>query len=129
MSEFELITAFQGSYSLWVGTFTVFLSVLFAYLVTAYLVGGKLTSAQIMIITALYVVFSVFVLRSLYNVHRRMGQFAREIGELNPDWFIGLAHDPRPVLTSLLITAIPFFAFLAGLVFMFQIRRNSRRHD
>lgn len=60
MTAYELADLAQSSFSNATSAFAVFLSVVFAYIVTAYLVGAGLTRMQNRIVTSLFLLVSIF---------------------------------------------------------------------
>ena len=125
MTEYELIDAYQSVEASWQGAVSIFISILFAYLATAYFVGAKLTRAQITIVTSLYTLFSVFVLRMLATLLTRMTQLGTEIHEISPERAVA---DSNQLGTGLVMWGIIFAgSYVAGLIFMFQLRRNAEK--
>ena len=125
MTEYELIDAYQSVEASWLGAVSIYISILFAYLATAYFVGEKLTRTQVTIVTGLYTLFSWFMLQLLSTVLRRMTQLGTEILEFSPERAVA---DSRIVATGLMIWGTIFLgSYIAGLVFMFQLRRNAKR--
>ena len=59
MSEYEILDLVAGESAQSSNQFTLYLSVLFAYLVTAYFVGGRLTRAQVFLLSGLYIVVNM----------------------------------------------------------------------
>ena len=124
MSESELFAAYHGSGAIWLGLVSIFISILFAYLITAYLVGRKLSSVQMAIISGLFTAFSLFLIIVMHTVSNRMGQFSSESKEINPERIV-----PATAGYTTLVSTIFVLAFLAGIVFMIQVRRRSKRPD
>jgi len=125
MTEYELIDAYQSVEASWQGAVSIFISILFAYLVTAYFAGAKLTRVQAAIVTGLYTLFSLFMLQMLATLLRRMTQLGTEILEFSPERAVA---DSRIIGTGLVMWGSVFLgSYVAGLVFMFQIRRNARK--
>ena len=125
MTEYELIDAYQSVEASWQGAVSIYISILFAYLATAYFVGEKLTRSQVVIVTGLYSLFSLFMLRMLATVLIRMTQLGTEILELSPERAVA---GSRMIGTGLVIWGSVFIgSYVAGLVFMFQLRRNAKK--
>jgi hypothetical protein len=55
MTEYELLDLVAGESAQSATQFTLYLTVLFAYLVAAYFIGNKLRRPQVLILTSLYV--------------------------------------------------------------------------
>jgi ABC-type transport system involved in cytochrome c biogenesis permease subunit len=124
MSESELLGAYHASGEIWLGLLTIFISVLFAYLVAAYLVGSKLGRTQMAITTGIFTVLSSFLIFAMHGVTSRMSQLATEIREINPERIV-----PADSAISFLLSGIFLLAFLAGVVFMVQVRRSAREPE
>ena len=60
MTAYEMADLAQSSFANATSAFAVFLSVVFAYIVTSYLVGAKLTRMQNRIVTFLFLLVSIF---------------------------------------------------------------------
>jgi len=123
MSESELFDAYHGSGAIWLGMVSLYMSVLFAYLVTAYFVGAKLSRQQVTIVSGLFATFALFLIVLLHSVSARLAQFAPEIRALNPDRLV-LANSNWAAVFSTILA----LAFVVGLGFMLQVRREAKRH-
>ena len=55
MTEYEILDLVASESAAMASQFNIYLTVLFAYLVVGYFVGGKLTTAQTSVLTSLYV--------------------------------------------------------------------------
>jgi hypothetical protein len=132
LTEFELIEALQGAEANWQGAAAIFISTVFGYIAAAYFVGSKLTRSQVLIISGLYAFFCLAMLVVLTDILQRMLYLSGEAAQLNPSGpFIGMA-DPQQVqrifvFAPMVYSGVFFCAFLAGLLFMFQVRRNTKK--
>jgi Kef-type K+ transport system membrane component KefB len=129
VSESDLISAYQQAEGIWQTYVSVFVSVLFAYFVVAYLVGAKLSRWQVSIITGLYAVFALTILSLLVVTFGRMIDFGTDIQAINPEhiYFASAQQGNGAFGFGSLMLWSPFIgAFVAGLVFMFQIRRKAK---
>ena len=127
MTEYELIDAYQSAEASWQGAVSIFVTIVFAYLATSYFVGAKLTRSQVIIVTALYTMFSLLSLSMLSSILIRMTQFGTEILEFSPGRSVA---GNASVRTGLIMWGSVFFgAYAIGLVFMFHIRRNARKRN
>ena len=95
----------------------IYLTVTMGFLVAAYLVGSKLTSSQLIIISTLYVVFALVSSYTTVASGLRGISYMRLVGDLNPDTNI-YASDVIPFVIG--------FCLLGGIVaclkFMWDIR-------
>ena len=124
MTEYELIDAYQSVEASWQGAVSIYISIVFAYLATAYFVGEKLTRLQVAIVSGLYTLFSLFMLRMLATLLRRMMQLGTDIHEISPDR--AFADDSMVGVGQVVWVGVFLSAYIAGLVFMFQLRRNAK---
>ncbi len=65
MTTYEMADLAQSNFGNSLSTFAVLLSAVSAYLVTAYLVGAKLTRTQVSIVTFLFLLVSALIVWSL----------------------------------------------------------------
>jgi hypothetical protein len=117
MTTYEKADLAQNLFDNSLSTFAVLLSVVFAYIVTAYLVGAKLTRTQVCILTTMFIMVSILLVWSV-------------AGYLNEGvWLYQLAYPdnvenffaPKSWLTPL--TVILGFLFLAmALKLMWDVR-------
>jgi len=129
LTEFELFEAYHGAEASWQGAAGIFISTVFAYIVAAYLVGSKLTRSQVAIVTGLYSIFSIGMLIALSDILGRMLYLGASLGQLDPEGPFSEALSlgkARERTAPIVYTGVFFFTFLAGLLFMFQVRRNPR---
>ena len=136
MTEFELVTSFQGAEESWQGAASIFISVVFAYLAVAYFTGSKLNRSQVILVTVLYTGFSLYILVIISAITMRLIGFAQEITAINPRPGIPPLDSadlgdlgPFPQLLVWTFYTVFFGAYIAGLVFMFQIRRKSSKQQ
>jgi hypothetical protein len=130
LTEFELYEAFHGAEASWQGAAGIFISNVFAYIVVAYLVGSKLTRSQVAIVTCLYSIFSIGMLFALSDILGRMSYLSAGIAQFDPAGpfaeAIGSRAEVRETVAPILFTGALFCTYSAGLLFMFQVRRNAR---
>ena len=65
MTTYEKADLAQNLFDNSLSTFAVLLSVVFAYIVTAYLVGAKLTRTQVRILTTMFIMVSILLVWSV----------------------------------------------------------------
>jgi hypothetical protein len=117
MTEAELVEAANSSWSLVVSALGVYITIVSAYLIAAYLAGVKLTTSQVGIISALFVTMASTLMMGLYGWATRGTYYTIELAALNSDAFAYGNSGVPIVLTSLCSVAI-----LASLKFMWDIR-------
>lgn len=77
MSNYELQDAIHSSSSFLIELYTLCLTVIFAYLVVAFLVGKQLTKLQLFSISIIY---SVFLLILIVIVYQTIGELYTRVG-------------------------------------------------
>ena len=125
MSEYELIDAYQSVEVSFQSGVSLFVSIVFAYVATAYFVGAKLTRTQVVIVTVLYTVFcAAFLVMSASQLERLM-EFGAEIREFSPERTFASS---RNLIGGLVRWGSVFLgAYFAGLIFMFQVRHRAKK--
>jgi hypothetical protein len=120
MTEAELVEAANSSWSLVISTMGVYMTIVSAYLIAAYLAGIKLTTSQVGIISALFITMTSILLMGLYGWATRGTYYTLELAALNSDVFAYGYSGVPIVLTSLCSVGI-----LATLKFMWDIRHSK----
>jgi hypothetical protein len=117
MTEYELLDAFTTTQALMHDWSTAYFSVITAYLVAAFVIGGKLTRSQAFIATASFSIFSAMCAWGAIGTGLRMLELKSEILMLNPTrgFLFGM---PALVITAGLCVAGIFIA----LKFMWDVR-------
>jgi hypothetical protein len=124
MTEYELIDAYQSAEVSFQSGVSIFVTTIFAYLATAYFVGAKLTRTQVIIVSGLYTVFCAVLFMMIRSQLTRLTEFGTEILDLSPERTFA---DSRTLTGGLVLWGGVFLgAYLAGLIFMLQIRRTDR---
>ena len=117
MTEYEIVDAL-GTYSSGMQSWAaLYMSLVTAFLATAYLAGKKLTKSQVLIVGACFVFFACMAVFGVLGLGFRMAEFAAELGELRPDsmymsrvegiWFFGF---------------MMLFGIIVSLKFMWDVR-------
>ena len=117
MTEYELVDAI-ASYNSAGGTFfTMWLSTLSAYAITAYIAGRDLTSFQVLWLNTLYMFASWTLIFALHGSFKSSVFYAQQVRELNPG-------SPHTINYDLIIavTVLAIVGTFATLKFMWDIR-------
>jgi hypothetical protein len=117
MTEYELmdsIVSFNGAMQSWVSHY---ITGLFAYLVTAYFVGARLTRSQTIIISSAFVAFVFLAIFAVNGAGNQCLAFKAEIIALNPNRIVALTQE---VLWLALV--IMMLGILVSLKFMWDVR-------
>ena len=119
MGAYELIDLLNSTVSAMVAAFTLYLTMLSAYLVTAYVVGKNLTRDQLLIITIVFLVAVEMFAVGTFGVARRAAWTSKELSSVSPDYpFTFPGWGPYSLLLIMQI------GIAASLKFMLDIRRS-----
>lgn len=121
MTEYELVDA-VGSYATGGGTFfTIWLTILSAYAITAYIAGRDLTAFQVLWLNTLYLFAAVLAIVGFYGQWNSQTFYVQELRALNPD-------SPQIMNYAILyaITLVAALGTLVTLVFMWQVRHSRK---
>ena len=110
----EAIAAFNSSAQGWIG---LYISILSAYLITAYMAGLNLTRGQVIIVSAGFIAFAFLSIFGAVANSTRILEFTHELRALNPDRNFAM-QKAVIVIMQVLLTAGVFVA----LKFMWDIR-------
>ena len=127
MTEYELMDSAISYQDLGTTHFMNFVTILFAYLVCAYLVASKLTRLQVMALNVLYSTFSFGAAIGSYIAFNRSFLQLQRIVEGHAIEAPLLAEAPAPE-SALIIFVFMIGSYVVGLVFM-QSRRRSSIHS
>ncbi len=67
MTPYEMLDLSQSSYSTSAAYVSIFIALLSAYLVAAYIVAGRLSKAQFLLANSLYLVIQTLTIITIYN--------------------------------------------------------------
>ena len=120
MTEAELISGAMDAWSNNLTALSIYITVISAYLITAYTAGKKMTRSQVIIVTVIFTIFAFGGGLSMYGYT----QSAMEMGKLALDMStqrsIGPAATKEIATAIIFVTTVP--AFLASLKFMWDVR-------
>ena len=123
MTEYELGEMLYNTYDgLWQGS-QMYFTLVSAYLVIAYLVGAKLDKAQNLIVTGLYVVWTVGIIQSQYSTSIQMVGITHQLLSSESTFLpaeVG-TQTQAGVYTFLIVQVL---GLLASLYFMWTVRRS-----
>lgn len=117
MTEAELIETsamYNGLMYEWV---SLYFSAFTAFIVTAHLVGSKLTRGQVLFVSGGFVVLSVLSTLGAYGTGVNMTMYAKEVMTLNPNRSFLASYPLIYATVSLLV-----FGVLGSLKFMWDVR-------
>jgi hypothetical protein len=117
MTEYELVDAIASFNSNMYSWSTFYMTALSAYLVTAYILGAKLTRSQTTIINTCFVVFSALGIFAVRGSGMRCLEFVAEVQAINPERGFALTSEMLWVIVSILLLGI-----FVCLKFMWDIR-------
>jgi len=121
MTEYEILDLVAGESAQTATQFTIYLSVLFAYLVTAYFIGEKLSRPQAILLSGLYVFVNLSQAWGLSLTLNHVGELLnRKAEEISPltEWEQGY------VTYGSLWPITMVVGVLASLYFMWNVRHS-----
>ena len=123
MTEYEILDLVGGESAQSATQFTLYLSVLFAYLVTAYFVGDKLTRLQALLLSGLYVFVNLAQAWGMTLTMSRVGELMERKAELSPltEWEKGYVGYGNVWAIAMVI------GVLASLYFMWNVRHPKAK--
>lgn len=119
MNEFELGEMLYNAYSLSTDGAAIYFTLVTAYLATSYVVGNRLTTAQMLIISALYVIWSLGLINVQYTQILAVSGFQRELSAMGGSTL--LIEQNTQVATWSFI-GVQVSGMLASLYFMWSVR-------
>ena len=120
MTEYELEDLLTSTMSASSDLFAIYVTLLVAYLVAAYLAGDRLTSAQATTISILFIVASTVMTWGCVTYIGRAIPFADALEVINPDRRYG--SQPIVQYTVLLVQVL---GIIACLKFMWDVRHRE----
>ena len=120
MTEYEMADVLTSTTHAAVETFSVYVSLMVAYLVATYLAGQKLTNTQMTTVSILYVVIASVLVWAIYSYMSRAISIADTLEAMNP----GVNYGAQPMTTNILTVAMSL-GILACLRFMWDIRHSK----
>ena len=123
MTTYEMADLTQNLFANALSSFTVFLSVVFAYIITAYLVGTRLTRTQVRMLTFVFVIVAILIVWSMAGYVNGGVNLNRLAYPDNQDLFFA----PKTWLPQFVI-GIGFVILCIALKFMWDVR-HPKTHN
>lgn len=122
MTEYEILDLLANESAQSATQFTLYLSVLFAYLVTAYFVGARLTVTQVFILSSLYIFVNAAQSWGMHLTMSRVEELLNKKAEISPltEWEQGYAGYGNIWAIAMAI------GVLASLYFMWGVRHPKK---
>ena len=121
MSEFELAELAGTAMSNFLTSFTVFVSIVTAYVVAAFTAGGKLTELQVSVVTTCFLIASVSIGLLSVSIFRVFLLRTQALARLeNPDIGVGTVVDVTWAVAILYVILIS-----GSLIFMRNVRQST----
>lgn len=108
MTPYEMLDLGQSSYSTSAAYISIFIALLSAYLVAAYIVGGRLSKAQFLLANSLYLVIQTLTILTIYNFNssaRFWGNLGRSDMPVSSE-SANVTYIPEAVALVLIITML-----------------------
>ena len=117
MTEFELVESIGIFISNSLSSISVYLTILSAYLVAAFIAGNRLTRSQVVVINTLFVTGALIFTYSTIGLLLRQSYFASKLVEIQTDtWLAGTAPMAQ------IIGIVQLGGIIACLKFMWDVR-------
>ena len=126
MTEYELLDLVSGAMDGMYDSTTLFLSIVSGYLLVAYLVGAKLTRAQVVIISTLFVVGASLQCWALLTQEIAMEEYLAAKAQLSP--LTKFQHSVANGKAGTVIASAVVLGTIAALYFMWSVR-HPRQSD
>ena len=121
MSEFELAELAGTAMGNFLTSFTVFVSIVTAYVVAAHAAGRKLTKLQSSVVTTCFLIASVAIGLLSVSIFRVFLLRTQALAQLNnPDIGVGAVVDVTWAVAILYVTLV-----CGSLVFMWNVRQSA----
>ncbi|MFV8816833.1 hypothetical protein [Haliea sp. E17] len=123
MTEFELAELLLHRMEISSEFASMYLTLVSAYLVVSYLVGDKLSTAQFVIISTLYILWVIGLINGMYNNVQESRTIYAELVRLNPD---ALNRSTRAASgAGMGFVLVQVGGLLASLYFMWSVRHKK----
>ena len=119
MTEAELIQTAQEVWGNYISTMSIFVSIVSAYLIVAYIAGKKMTRSQVIIINILFGLFASYGINAMFGFSSIATEMATLAIEASPQRTVK-GNEYAPIFT--LCALIPIV--LACFKFMWDIRHR-----
>ena len=134
MSDYELIISFREFYGMFQAQYIKYISVLFAFLIAAYMVASKLQPAMVVVVVALFSAFALDSIIVLNFINNDVGELqhvmhARTLeGQTDLSWLNAARASPGPSLTifAVLRHITIIGGYIGALIFFFHQRHVGR---
>ena len=108
MTSYEMLDLAQSNYSTSAAYVSIFIALLSAYLVAAYIVGSRLSTAQFLLANSVYLVIQVLIIFIIYNFNKSANIW---VDRGRPDTYVpgegaSLNYIPETVALVLLVTML-----------------------
>lgn len=121
MTEAELLEVSANITEAVISTVTLYLSVVSAYLVVAYIVGKQLSTFQVTVINVLFVVFAMSFVMGIQTGFANLYSLSKEILDFRPEWAVYTS----PLMNRALFV-LDVGGILASLIFMWNVRHPRK---
>ena len=122
MTEFELIEATGVYISASIASVSLYLTIISAYLITAYITGQKLNSSQVLVVNILFITAALIFTYSTIGMLFRQQYFAKQLAEIETDTLVA-GTAPLGIIMSI----IQLGGIIACLKFMWDIRHPGSK--
>ena len=123
LTEFELADLYVGAQGNATSITALFVTIMSGYLIVAWLVGEKLTRAQVIFINALFILFQFNLILAWSATWEKAIKVATELNSIDPTFYSsGLGSS-----AGLIVFAVTMIASIPGCIkFMWNIRHPKK---
>lgn len=121
MSEYELVESVGIYISNSLQSISVYVTIVSAYLVVAFIAGSRLTRRQVIIINTLFIASAGIFTYTTVGLLLRQRYFVLQLAQLESDTFLAGTVPLAPVLGLIQLGGIA-----AGLKFMWDVRHSRK---
>lgn len=108
MTPYEMLDLAQSSYSTSAAYISIYIALLSAYLVAAYIVGGRLSKAQFLLANILYLVIQTLTILTIFNFNNTARYWAKvgRSGMAGSSESANISYIPEIVALVLVVTML-----------------------
>ncbi|MEM8497473.1 MAG: hypothetical protein AAF542_05570 [Pseudomonadota bacterium] len=116
MTPYEMLDLAQSSYSTSAAYVSIYIALLSAYLVAAYIVGDRLSKAQFLLANSLYLVIQTLTILTIYNFNNT----ARNWVNLGRAEMLGTRENANVTYIPEMVTLVLIVTMLLSVWFMWN---------
>ena len=131
MTEYEMTDIIMSRFSNMTEQASLYFALVSGYLITAYLIGGRLTRLQVSVVNGLFILWTVGIASGYNTSVAAVVELETAIGHLNSrtisDNLGAGALGSGNALSAHLFTIVQLIGIIASLVFMWSVRHPKTK--